>query len=56
MTLIRSLLGIALASALGAATAKADDVKLIFATLAPPDFARRADGVPSLGGSRQRGG
>jgi TRAP-type C4-dicarboxylate transport system substrate-binding protein len=37
VTPIRSLLGIALASAFGAAAAKADDVKLTFATLAPPD-------------------
>lgn len=37
MTLIRSLFGIALASALGIGTATADEAKLTFATLAPPD-------------------
>ena len=37
MTLIRSLWSIALAMALGIAAAKADEVKLTFATLAPPD-------------------
>lgn len=37
MTLIRSLLAVALASALGAGAAVADEVKLTFATLAPPD-------------------
>ncbi len=37
MTLIRSLLAIVLASALGAGVAMADELKLTFATLAPPD-------------------